>query len=378
MAKVTPLGAGFLATLVVTGWLGVSLVLTPFFLVAVIPLPPVARVVQPIYRRVTHVVQYLWMTNVALMLENVYGIRIEILGDVATQAAATAGTMNGERALWISNHRTRIDWMLAWSMAVRLQVLDRLKIILKAPLRKIPIFGWAMQHFLFIFLNRRWADDQVMLKEYLPFLCEKEKGASFLIFPEGTDLSDQNLVKSEAFAEKNGLEKRQYSLYPRTTGWTFIFPQLRANLDAVYDITMFYVDYTPNERPSELSLLSGRMPRTLYFYLERIKVSELPSEEKELSTWVETRFTQKEAHLKAFYEENGKLPDGAAPLSTPDMTRPFALVVAFWGIFFLLGCQWAWSWGIISSLIFGVLIIFGYGVATIFFGGIDGILRKTL
>ncbi len=44
--------------------------------------------------------------------------------------------------------------MLLWCVALRTQTLDRFKIILKAPLRQAPIFGWAMQHFLFIFLVR--------------------------------------------------------------------------------------------------------------------------------------------------------------------------------------------------------------------------------
>lgn len=84
--------------------------------------------------------------------ECAYGMQVKIYGDAATKARESE--MLNERALWIANHRTRIDWMLMWSVALRTGTLASLRIILKAPLRKIPIFGWAMQHFIFVFLVR--------------------------------------------------------------------------------------------------------------------------------------------------------------------------------------------------------------------------------
>jgi lysocardiolipin and lysophospholipid acyltransferase len=81
-----------------------------------------------------------------------FGMQVRVYGDAATKAQERA--MAGEPALWLSNHRTRIDWMLLWSVALRSGALSSLRIVLKAPLRKVPIFGWAMQHFVFIFLVR--------------------------------------------------------------------------------------------------------------------------------------------------------------------------------------------------------------------------------
>lgn len=84
--------------------------------------------------------------------ERLYGMEVKIYGDAATKAQER--DMVAEPALWLSNHRTRIDWMLLWSVALRTSALASLRIVLKAPLRKLPIFGWAMQHFVFIFLVR--------------------------------------------------------------------------------------------------------------------------------------------------------------------------------------------------------------------------------
>lgn len=373
--RVAVVGVVFLASLVVTGWTAVAWVLTPCFVLAALPLPSFLQA-KRFYRSVTRLVQWAWMGQVVLLLEKLFGLNVKIYGDAATKQHE--GGMQRDRALWLSNHRTRIDWMLLWSVAWRTRTLHQLRIILKAPLRKVPIFGWAMQHFIFIFLQRRWADDQVNLRKLLPFLTTAEPDASYLLFPEGTDLSDSNLAKSAAFAEKNGLPARQYSLYPRTTGWTFMFPLLQSQLTAVYDVTMFYVDYAKNERPSEESLLTGRVPRMINFYVERVDISTLRDKsESELGAWLETRFERKEALLKTFYESDGKLPDGAQPLFEEDQAPGMLALVAFWLV--LIGAASIGALiGNILCILAGVAIIAGYTAITAYGPGIDGFLIDSL
>ncbi|CAH0517551.1 unnamed protein product [Peronospora belbahrii] len=305
-------GVVFLTSLVVTGWIALAWILTPCFLLVVLPLPKFLQI-KRFYRCTTRFIQWAWMGHVVLLLETLFGIQVRVYGNAETKAHEHI--MAQDRAIWLSNHRTRIDWMLLWTLAWRTRTLHQLRIVLKAPLRNIPIFGWAMQHFVFIFLERRWAEDQMKLRKLLPYLTATEPKASYLLFPEGTDLSESNLEKSRSFADKNGLPPRQFSLYPRTRGWTFVFPLLRSQLTAVYDITMFYVDYAANERPSELSLLTGRVPRIICFYVERVDITTMREKsENELEVWMEKRFERKELLLKTFYESNGKLPNGAEPL----------------------------------------------------------------
>ncbi|RLN66918.1 hypothetical protein BBJ29_004977 [Phytophthora kernoviae] len=308
-----------------------------------------------------------------LCAEKLFGIQVQVYGDDATKAHEA--DMPQDRALWLSNHRTRIDWMLLWSVALRTRTLHQLRIVLKAPLRKIPIFGWAMQHFIFIFLVRSvWHSPNWLL----PFLTSTEPEASYLLFPEGTDLSDSNLAKSAAFAEKNDLPPRHYSLYPRTTGWTFMFPLLRSQLTAVYDITMFYVDYAANERPSEESLLTGRMPRMINFYIERVDISALRDKsESELATWLEERFERKESLLKAFYESDGKLPAGAEPLLQQAQAPAAVAILGFWLV--LIGAASIFALiGNIVSVIVGVAIVAGYSAITAYGSGVDGYLIDNL
>ena len=77
---------------------------------------------------------------------------LAVVGDGAAVCAAAAAP---EAALIICNHRTRIDWMFLWCLAVRLRRADALLIALKRELAAAPAFGWAMQCFLFVFLSRR-------------------------------------------------------------------------------------------------------------------------------------------------------------------------------------------------------------------------------
>lgn len=373
--RVAGVGIVFLVSLIITGWIAVVCVLTPSVLLVALPLPPILQA-KRLYRRVTRFIQWAWMGQVVLLLEKAFGIQVRVYGDA--EAKAYESNMSHDRALWLSNHRTRIDWMLLWSLAWRTRTLHQLHIVLKASLRKIPIFGWAMQHFIFIFLQRRWTDDQANLRKLLPFLTSIDPEASYLIFPEGTDLSESNLEKSATFAKKNIMSPRQYSLYPRTTGWTYIFPLLRSQLTAVYDITMFYVDYASNERPSEASLLTGRVPRMIYFYIERVDILALHDKsQSELATWLEKRFERKEKLLKAFYEENGKLPSQAQPLFQQNQGSATVALMVFW----LVLVSTATICGVIGksmSIIAAAIIVAGYTISTAYGSGVDGFIVDNL
>ena len=60
-----------------------------------------------------------------------------------------------------------------------------------------------------------------------------------LLFPEGTDLSQQNKDKSNEFAKKNGLPLYDYVLHPRTAGFTLVAQQMRQSKSIKVDQMMF-------------------------------------------------------------------------------------------------------------------------------------------
>jgi len=47
------------------------------------------------------------------------------------------------------------------------------------------------------------------------------------LFPEGTDLSPSNVIRSNKYAEKNNLPNYKYVLHPKTTGFVFLADTMR-------------------------------------------------------------------------------------------------------------------------------------------------------
>lgn len=47
-------------------------------------------------------------------------------------------------------------------------------------------------------------------------------------------------ARSNEFAEKNGLQKYEYVLHPRTTGFTFVVERLREGNSALYLYVLFF------------------------------------------------------------------------------------------------------------------------------------------
>ncbi|KAI8610504.1 acyltransferase-domain-containing protein [Chytriomyces sp. MP71] len=105
------------------------------------------------------------------------------------------------------NHQTQLDWMYFWIAAARIGAgrdAD-LRIVLKDSLKNIPIFGWGMHFFSFIFLSRKWDRDEKTLVERSKFIadnCTSGAGSLILLFPEGTIISPDTLAKSHTFADK--------------------------------------------------------------------------------------------------------------------------------------------------------------------------------
>lgn len=68
--------------------------------------------------------------------------------------------------------------------------------ILKKQLSSMPIVGWAMQLMMYIFLTRKREEDIPHIVDTLTYLINARAKPTIFIFPEGTDLSLSNKVKS--------------------------------------------------------------------------------------------------------------------------------------------------------------------------------------
>ncbi|XP_057256040.1 lysocardiolipin acyltransferase 1 isoform X3 [Pezoporus wallicus] len=230
-------------------WRGIYFVLTLFLgsffgsIFMLGPFLPLMFISPAWYRWITDSIVATWLTLPVALLEMVFGAKVVVTGD---------GFVPGERSVIIMNHRTRMDWMFLWNCLLRYSYLRLEKICLKSSLKSIPGFA-------------------------------------------------NTKARSNEFAEKNGLQKYEYVLHPRTTGFTFVVERLREgdNLDAIHDITVAYPQNIPQ---TEKHLLNGNFPKEIHFHVQRYPIETVPISKEALQLWCRKRWEEKEERLRHFYE----------------------------------------------------------------------------
>ncbi|WVQ98757.1 hypothetical protein IAU59_005888 [Kwoniella sp. CBS 9459] len=169
-----------------------------------------------------------------------------------------------DRLVLMANHQAYLDWMYMWILACYSGNSRGLVILLKDSLKKIPVIGWGMRFFGFIFMKRSWASDRENLTLALTQLGQQARSDSevdekdndnhhesasllptkkrsplwLLIFPEGTIVSDEERVKSVRYAEREGVDDFVTMLHPRSTGLLFC---LRTLLPQIPDLQLLDV-----------------------------------------------------------------------------------------------------------------------------------------
>ncbi|XP_073868159.1 lysocardiolipin acyltransferase 1 isoform X4 [Macaca fascicularis] len=233
-----------------------------------------------------------------------FGVKVIITGDAFVP---------GERSVIIMNHRTRMDWMFLWNCLMRYSYLRLEKICLKASLKSVPGF-------------------------------------------------ENSKARSNAFAEKNGLQKYEYVLHPRTTGFTFVVDRLREgkNLDAIHDITVAYPHNIPQ---SEKHLLRGDFPREIHFHVHRYPIDTLPTSKEDLQLWCHKRWEEKEERLRSFYqgEKNFYFTGQSVIPPCKSEVRVFVvklLSILYWTLFSPAMCLLIYLYGLVRWYFIITIVIF--------------------
>lgn len=99
-----------------------------------------------------------------------------------------------------------------------------------------------MQFYGFIFLARKWEQDKPRFKHRLDKLAAggNQEPMWLMIFPEGTNLSDNGRNASAKYAKKTGIKDLRHLMIPRSTGLRFCLENLAGTVDWVYDCTVAY------------------------------------------------------------------------------------------------------------------------------------------
>ncbi|PVV01072.1 hypothetical protein BB560_004525 [Smittium megazygosporum] len=252
---------------------------------------------------------------------------------------------NDKSSILIANHQLYTDWIYMWTIA-KLQRLDgNVKIILKASLQKIPIFGWGMEFLEFIFLKRNWDKDQNTLISSMNRIKTKMYPTLLILFPEGTTLSLDGRKKSLEYSEKNNLKDFKYLLHPRSTGLFFCLTQLRESIDYVYDLTFGFPGIDPKQFkwPEDFYSLKNMFgsriyPKSISVHIRRFHVSTIPSDKGAFTEWLNQRYEEKDQLLTQFYTNGHFTPHKKSKnsISVPPMSpfEIFSELAVMWSIFF--------------------------------------------
>ncbi|OWZ63284.1 hypothetical protein AYX14_06762 [Cryptococcus neoformans] len=197
-----------------------------------------------------------------------------------------------DRLVIMANHQAYLDWIYIWILACYAGHSPGLIILLKASLKNIPVIGWGMRFFNFIFLRRSWAADRDNLTLALRQLGEEAQSGQensetstllplrkrsplwLLIFPEGTIISDEERVKSIKYAKREGVDDFATLLHPRSTGLLFCLRTLLPQIPDLnlLDITIGYPgvpfgNYPQNWYGLFSVFLKSVPPPTVYLHL---------------------------------------------------------------------------------------------------------------
>jgi len=150
------------------------------------------------------------------------------------------------KSILLANHQTYADWWYAWCLTYFMRTHKDVFIVLKKSLKWIPIVGWAMQFFKFIFLARSWASDRVQLATDLSALGhqaeQEDNPMTLILYPEGTLVSRDTRPISKKFADKMGIPDMANLLLPRSTGLHYSLRSLGTRIPSLHliDLTIVY------------------------------------------------------------------------------------------------------------------------------------------
>ncbi|ANZ73305.1 BA75_00995T0 [Komagataella pastoris] len=195
------------------------------------------------------------------------------------------------QAIVVANHQIYTDWLFMWWFAFISDVSDNVYIIMKKSLSRIPVLGYGMTNYRFIFLSRKWEDDKStmirQLKEITHFYGQKSAKAFddlkkhwLIIFPEGTNMSDNRREISNEYIEKNGLQPLKHVLSPRAKGLYVSVEKLSSTTKYIYDLTIAYSGHTPEEYAQDIYTLSqifihGKGPHSVNIHIRALDLHQI-------------------------------------------------------------------------------------------------------
>ncbi|EAL63183.1 hypothetical protein DDB_G0288523 [Dictyostelium discoideum AX4] len=308
-----------MGNLIITTFKGLFLVLYIVFIFSCIALSdaimmisiPVLLVSRSYFRKITNAIAHFGWPLITLAFETLGRNKLVFTGDSIKDYQNFDNNQKkvlgkDRNALVLINHTYHCDWLLSFSLGERSGRIGNIKIAMKDIIKYVPFAGigiWAMG---FIFLSRKWQNDQPKINKAYEHLRKDGEPFWFVTHPEGSRVSEKNLKESQEFSRSRGLPILENLLIPRVKGFTSSVVALHDQIDAVYDLTVAY-----KKKPGNIfRLLYGANPTEIHVHVRRFPISSIPVNDiKGVEQWLYKTYQEKDRLLKSF-KENGYFSDG--------------------------------------------------------------------
>lgn len=270
----------FSTLIVINGLQMASLIIKPFSLKA--------------FRSINRWCANTWWVLCDEFAKNIYRINITQNGDDIPE---------GENSIVITNHQEMADIPVLFSLARTKKRLGDYKWFVKDIIKYVPGVGWGMLFLDCLFIKRNWTNDRDYINNVFKKILNHRVPVWIISFVEGTRIRPYKLKRAQNYAKEKGFNPPKHVLIPRTKGFTATVQALRDHIDAVYDVTIGYVEGVP----TLWQWTKGQVKR-VNLHVRRYSINDLPQDNEDLSLWLIKRFEEKDSLLEYYYN-HGAFPN---------------------------------------------------------------------
>ncbi|XP_026978332.1 1-acyl-sn-glycerol-3-phosphate acyltransferase epsilon isoform X1 [Orcinus orca] len=216
---------------------------------------------------------------------------------------------NKENIIYLANHQSTVDWIVADMLAIRQNALGHVRYVLKDGLKWLPLYGCYFSQHGGIYVKRSAKFNEKEMRKKLQSYINAGAPMYLVIFPEGTRYNPE-LTKvisaSQTFAAQEGLPVLKHVLTPRIKATHVAFDSMKNYLDAIYDVTVAFEGTVDDkgqrkEAPSMAEFLCKECPK-IHIHIDRIDKKDVPEEQVYMKRWLHERFEIKDKLLIEFYD----------------------------------------------------------------------------
>ncbi|XP_059992373.1 1-acyl-sn-glycerol-3-phosphate acyltransferase epsilon isoform X3 [Lagenorhynchus albirostris] len=218
------------------------------------------------YQAVDDRLYCIYQSMVLFFFENCTGVQILLYGDLPK---------NKENIIYLANHQSTVDWIVADMLAIRQNALGHVRYVLKDGLKWLPLYGCYFSQHGGIYVKRSAKFNEKEMRKKLQSYINAGAPMYLVIFPEGTRYNPE-LTKVISASQTFAAQEVAFEGTVDDKGQR-------------------------KEAPSMAEFLCKECPK-IHIHIDRIDKKDVPEEQVYMKRWLHERFEIKDKLLIEFYD----------------------------------------------------------------------------